>query len=235
MITVVGFEPTTLTVVPSIQWMLASLAIQGLVLLRRTHPHFVRTLDYFVIESWYEDPALTNWATLQVQAKGLEPLTVGLEIRCADPLRHVCIKVGMMGIEPIFTLLGPTAYKAVALTCWATSQPLREDSNLQPSHVQSRWTTIVLHRDIKYRARVELTESGFADRTATATYGTYSSRNRNRTYIFWVRVMCHIAYAICKPCYASLGSATQNASSLRSDPRLLRNREQKWYLYTIRL
>ena len=134
MITVVGFEPTILTVMPSIQWMLASLAIQGLVLLRRTHPHFVRTLDYFVIESWYEDPALTNWATLQVQTKGLEPLTVGLEIRCANPLRHVCIKVGMMGIEPIFTLLGPTAYKAVALTCWATSQPLREDSNLQPSH-----------------------------------------------------------------------------------------------------
>ena len=29
----------------------ASLATQVLVLLRRTHPHFVRTLDYFVIES----------------------------------------------------------------------------------------------------------------------------------------------------------------------------------------
>ena len=55
--------------------------------------------------------------THKVQTKGLEPLTVGLEIRCANPLRHVCIKVGMMGIEPIFTLLGPTAYKAVALTC----------------------------------------------------------------------------------------------------------------------
>lgn len=49
-------------------------------------------------------------------------------------------------------------------------------------------TTIVLPGNIKYRVRVELTESGFADRTATATYGTYSSRNRNRTYIFWVRV-----------------------------------------------
>ena len=51
MITVVGFEPTILSVVPSIHWMLASLALQVLVLLRRTHPHFVRTLDYFVIES----------------------------------------------------------------------------------------------------------------------------------------------------------------------------------------
>ena len=29
----------------------ASLATQVLVLLHRTHPHFVRTLDYFVIES----------------------------------------------------------------------------------------------------------------------------------------------------------------------------------------
>ena len=91
MITVVGFEPTILSVVPSIHWMLASLVIQGLVLLRRTHPHFVRTLDYFVIESWYEEPALTNWATLQVQTVRLELTTVGLEIRCADPLRHACI------------------------------------------------------------------------------------------------------------------------------------------------
>ena len=99
-------------------------------------------LSYTLILQWwdlnprpwpYEDPALTNWATLQVQTKGLEPLTVGLEIRCANPLRHVCIKVGMMGIEPIFTLLGPTAYKAVALTCWATSQLLGQESNLQPS------------------------------------------------------------------------------------------------------
>ena len=28
---------------------------------------------------------------------------------------------------------------------------------------------------MKYRVRVELTESGFADRTATATYGTYQA------------------------------------------------------------
>ena len=84
--------------------------------------------------SWpYEDPALTNWATLQVQTEGLEPSTAGLEIRCANPLRHVCKKVGMMGIEPIFTLSGLTAYKAVALTCWATSQLLGQESNLQPS------------------------------------------------------------------------------------------------------
>ena len=28
---------------------------------------------------------------------------------------------------------------------------------------------------MKYRVRVELTESGFADRTATATYGTFTA------------------------------------------------------------
>ena len=158
----------------------------------------------------------------------LELTTVGLEIRCADPLRHVCIKVGMMGIEPIFTLLGPTSYKAVALSCsryipaptgglepptfslcqsciaWLQNfiEVLILLRRMHPHFVRSNdllhkslpetgsWTTIVLHRDIKYRVRVELTESGFADRTAAATYGTYNSRNRNRTYIFWVRVRC---------------------------------------------
>ena len=93
-----------------------------------------------------------------------------------------------MGIEPIFTLLGLTAYKAVALG-YSRYIPA-PTGGLEPPTISltgSR-TTIVLHRDIKYRVRVELTESGFADRTAAATYGTYSSRNRNRTYIYRVRI-----------------------------------------------
>ena len=40
-------------------------------------------------------------------------------------------------------------------------------------------TTIVLPGNIKYRVRVELTESDFADRTATATYGTQPKQESN--------------------------------------------------------
>lgn len=80
--------------------MLAILALQALVLLRRTHPRFTRTVDYFVIDSWHEEAALTIWATFLYTADlGFEPRTSESESD-VFPLHQSAIS-GSTGIEPV--------------------------------------------------------------------------------------------------------------------------------------